>query len=135
VKYFKKAHQINEKSAILNFYLASAYQQNKEFSKALIYLKSAERLDYSNPMIKYQKANILMNNKKEDEALGILLELNEKMPKEAPIHILIGRIYKTKKDYTKALSHFNAAIDIDPKDSNLAKSLIEKLYTDMEEMN
>ncbi len=76
-----------------------------------------------------------MNNKKEDEALGILLELNEKMPKEAPIHILIGRIYKTKKDYTKALSHFNAAIDIDPKDSNLAKSLIEKLYTDMEEMN
>ncbi len=135
MKYFKKAHQINEKSAILNFYLASAYQQNKELSKALIYLKSAERLDYSNPMIKYQKANILMNNKKEDEALGILLELNEKMPKEAPIHILIGRIYKSKKDYTKALSHFNAAIDIDPKDSNLAKSLIEKLYTDMEEMN
>jgi tetratricopeptide (TPR) repeat protein len=79
-------------------------------------------------MIKYQKANILLNNKKEDEALTILLELNEKRHKEAPIHILIGRIYKIKKDFNKALSHFNAAIDIDPKDSNLAKSLIENLY-------
>ena len=79
-------------------------------------------------MIKYQKANILLNNKKEDEALTILLELNEKRPKEAPIHILIGRIYKIKKDFNKALCHFNAAIDIDPKDSNLAKSLIENLY-------
>ena len=128
MRFFKKAHQINEKSAILNFYLASAYQQNKEFAKALIYLKNAEKLDNTNPMIKYQKANILLNNKKEDEALTILLELNEKRPKEAPIHILIGRIYKIKKDFNKALSHFNAAIDIDPKDSNLAKSLIENLY-------
>jgi tetratricopeptide (TPR) repeat protein len=99
----------------------------------LIYLKNAEKLDNNNPMIKYQKANILFNNKRDDEALQILLELNEKRPKEAPIHILIGRIYKTKKEFTKALNHFNAAIDIDPKDSNLAKSLIEKLYTESDE--
>ena len=26
--------------------------------------------------------------------------------------------------------HFNTALDIDPKDSNMAKSLIEKLYSD-----
>ncbi len=115
--------------------MASAHQHNKETSKALIYLKNAEKLDPSHPMIKYQKANILFTIKKEDEALAILLDLNEKMPKEAPIHISIGKIYKLKKDFSKALSHFNAAIDIDPKDSNLAKSLIEKLYSDMEDSN
>ena len=52
------------------------------------------------------------------------------MPKEAPIHIAIGKIYKEKKDYKKALEHFNIAIDLDPKDSNLAKSLIERLYSE-----
>jgi anaphase-promoting complex subunit 3 len=79
-------------------------------------------------MIKYQKANALIFNRKYEEALSILLQLNEKMPREAPIHILIGKIYKQKKDYIKALSHFNTAIDLDPKDSNVAKSYIEKLY-------
>ncbi len=29
------------------------------------------------------------------------------------------------KNYPKALLHFNIALDIDPKDSNMAKSLIE----------
>jgi tetratricopeptide (TPR) repeat protein len=135
IKYFRKALSINENSAILNFYLASAYQHNRELSKAMIYLNNAEKLDTSNPMIKYQKANILIFNKKYDEALEILLHLNEKMPKEAPIHILIGKIYKIRKDYTKALAHFNSAIDIDPKDSNLAKSLIEKLYSDIDGEN
>jgi len=119
----------------LNFYLASAYQNNKELSKAEIFLNNAEKLDGNNAMIKYQKANILINKKKLDEALKILFELNEKMPKEAPIHILIGKIFKTKKDFTKALTHFNTAIDIDPKDSNLAKSLIEKLYSDIDGEN
>jgi tetratricopeptide (TPR) repeat protein len=95
-----------------------------------MYLNKAEGLDNNNPMIKYQKANILIINRKYEEALSILLDLNERMPKEAPIHILIGRIYKSKNEYTKALSHFNAAIDIDPKDSNIAKSYIEKLYID-----
>ena len=132
---FRKAHYENPKSAILNFYLALAFQQNREMGQAMKYLKKAEDLDNMNPMIKYQKALFLINSKKEDDALLILLELNEKMPKEAPIHILIGRIYKIKKEYTKALSHFNAAIDIDPKDSNFAKSLIEKLYSDMEDIS
>ncbi len=96
-------------------------------------MNNAEKLDGNNPMIKYQRANILINKRKYDEALKILLDLNEKMPKEAPIHILIGKIYKIKRDFTKALSHFNTAIDIDPKDSNLAKSMIEKLYSDIED--
>lgn len=85
-----------------------------------------------NPMIKYRKATLLIEEKRDNEALNILLDLNEHVPKEAPIHILIGKIYQRKKDYTRALAHFNSAIDIDPKDSNLAKSMIEKLYTDTE---
>jgi anaphase-promoting complex subunit 3 len=81
-------------------------------------------------MTKYQKANVLVGLKQYDNALKMLLEMYEMLPKEAPIHILIGKIYKLQKNYPKALLHFNIALDIDPKDSNMAKSLIEKLYAD-----
>jgi len=40
------------------------------------------------------------------------------VPKEAPIHILIGKIYKKLGDVTKALQFFNKALDLDPKDTN-----------------
>ena len=40
------------------------------------------------------------------------------------------KIYQSKKEYAKALNHFNIAIDLDPKDSNTAKSLIERLYSE-----
>jgi hypothetical protein len=39
-----------------------------------------------------------------------------------------------KKEYVKALTHFSAAINLDPKESNLAKSYIEKLHSDENEI-
>ena len=129
-KYFKKALSINSKSAILHFYLATAYLQNRDINKALNFLLIAEKEDNNNPMIKYQISGIYSSQGKLDEALAILLALDEKMPKEAPIHIAIGKIYQSKKEYAKALNHFNIAIDLDPKDSNTAKSLIERLYSE-----
>jgi tetratricopeptide (TPR) repeat protein len=133
IKYFEKSLLINKKSAILNFYMATALEQNQDITKSLEYLKKAEELDNNNPMIKYQRAHILVfKNRDYDKAMEIVLELNEKMPKEAAIQVLIGQIYKFKKEFTKALNHFNQAIDIDPKDSNQAKSHIESLYLDMD---
>ena len=63
--------------------------------------------------------------------MNILIQLDQKMPKEAPIYIDIGKIYKVKRDYKKALDHFNKAIDLDPKDLNLGKSFIERLYNEV----
>ena len=131
IKYFKKAAEINPNSAIIHFYLASANIQNRDLNAALKYLQIAEKKDNKNPMVKYQLSNIYYDRKEYDKALNILLELDEKMPKEAPIHIAIGKNYIEKKDYKKALDHFNKAIDLDPKDSNLAKSYIERLYNEV----
>ena len=86
-------------------------------------------------MIQYQIATIYINQGKNDEALEILKSLEENMPKEAPIYISIGKIYKSKKDYKKALDYFNKAIDLDPKDSNLAKTLIERLEAEAGQIN
>ena len=130
IKFFRKAISINSKSAILYFYMATAYLQNRDIGKALHYLLTAEKENNNNPMIKYQISSIYTSQGKLDEALAILLSLDEKMPKEAPIHIAIGKIYQMKKNYAQALNHFNIAIDLDPKDSNTAKSLIERLYSE-----
>jgi anaphase-promoting complex subunit 3 len=130
IKLFKKCLNINSHSAILHFYLGTAYLQNKDIKNALVNLINAQKLDNKNPMIQYQIANIYMSQGKNDEALEILKNLEENMPKEAPIYISIGKIYRSKKDYKKALDYFNKAIDLDPKDSNLAKTLIERLQID-----
>ena len=127
IRLFKKCLNINSHSAVLHFYLGTAYLQNKEIKYALNNLINAQKLDSKNPMIQYQIANIYMSQGKNDEALEILKNLEENMPKEAPIYISIGKIYKSKKEYKKALDYFNKAIDLDPKDSNLAKTLIERL--------
>ena len=127
IKLFKKCLNINNHSAVLHFYLGTAYLQNKDIKNALNNLINAQKLDNKNPMIQYQIANIYMSQGKNDEALEILKNLEENMPKEAPIYISIGKIYKSKKEYKKALDYFNKAIDLDPKDSNLAKTLIERL--------
>ena len=130
IKLFKRCLNINSHSAVLHFYLGTAYLQNKDIKNALNNLINAQKLDPKNPMIQYQVANIYMNQGKNEDALKILKDLEENMPKEAPIYISIGKIYKNKKEYKKALDYFNKAIDLDPKDSNLAKTLIERLQID-----
>lgn len=49
------------------------------------------------------------------------------MPKEAPIYINIGKIYKKFGNIKEALENFNIALDLDPKDINQVKNLIKNI--------
>jgi anaphase-promoting complex subunit 3 len=62
------------------------------------------------------------------EALDILLKLNREVPKEAPIHIHIGKIYKKMGKQDKAMQFFQQALDLDPKDINQVKSMIDRIH-------
>lgn len=57
----------------------------------------------------------------------MLKELELLVPKEAPIQIMIGKIYKALGKKDLALRAFNKALDLDQKDTNMVKSLIDKL--------
>ncbi len=59
----------------------------------------------------------------------MLEDLRIQVPKEAPIHIVIGKIYKKMGSIDKALQHFTIALDLDPKDTNMVKSLIDKIHS------
>lgn len=49
------------------------------------------------------------------------------MPKEAPVFIMIGKIQKKLGRKDLALQAFNTALELDPKDTNMVKTLIDKL--------
>ncbi len=70
-----------------------------------------------------------MSLEKYEEALKVLLDLMVQVPKEAPIHIVIGKIYKKLGNVDKALQFFSKALDLDPKDTNMVKSLIDKIHS------
>ena len=76
-----------------------------------------------------------MSLEKYEDALKVLLELMQQVPKEAPIHIVIGKIYKKLGKIEQAHQHFSKALDLDPKDTNMVKSLIDKIHanTDINE--
>lgn len=89
---------------------------------------NSEEIDKDNSLNKFQKANVLIALDRYDEALEVLEALSEKVPKEAPIHIVIGKILKKQGKIDQAMLHFQMALDLDPKDTNMVKSLIDKLH-------
>ena len=42
---------------------------------------------------------------------------------------MIGKIYKKMGNIDRALQHFTKALDLDPKDTNMVKSLIDKIHS------
>ena len=60
--------------------------------------------------------------------MEVLDELAKLCPKEAPIHVTMGKIYKLLGRKAEALRAYNKALDLDQKDTNLVKGLIEKLH-------
>jgi hypothetical protein len=57
----------------------------------------------------------------------VLKELELLVPKEAPVQIMIGKIQKLLGRKDLALRAFNKALDLDQKDTNMVKGLIDKL--------
>jgi anaphase-promoting complex subunit 3 len=62
-----------------------------------------------------------------DEALSSLQQLSEVAPKEAPIYFLLGKIFKRQKQLEAAVLNFTVAMDLDPKNSNNIKAIIDKV--------
>ena len=65
---------------------------------------------------KYQKADVLVKLEQYDMALNELEKLRSLMPREAPIPMLIGKIYKKKNNIEKAHYYFTLALDLESKD-------------------
>ena len=130
IQYFKRGINVNPRSATLYTYLGMTYFQKHQYHEALKWFELAETLDSLNPLTQYQKATALISLKQYESALRILEELKRRLPKEAPIYVMIGKVYSKLGDKGKALFHFNMGIDLNPKEGNIIKSLIDRMNTD-----
>lgn len=73
-----------------------------------------------------------MSLERYSDALEVLEKLTHLVPKEAPVYIMIGKIHKKLGRKDLALQAFNIALELDPKDTNMVKSSIDKLDQSME---
>jgi anaphase-promoting complex subunit 3 len=130
IQYFRRAILINSRSPILYTYLGMTYLRKHQHHEAIRWFEQAEKLDPLNSLVQYQKATVLISLNQFENALNTLEELKKRLPKEAPVYVLIGKIHTELGNKSKALLHFNMAIDLNPKETNIIKSLIDKMEVD-----
>ncbi|CAN1330921.1 Cell division cycle protein 27 homolog B [Linum perenne] len=128
--HFRMAFQINPRSSVIMSYLGTALHALKRDEEALEMMDRAILADRKNPLPMYQKANILVSIESFDEALDVLEELKEYAPRESSVYALMGKIYKRRNMYDKAMLHFGHALDLKPSATDVAtiKAAIEKLH-------
>ncbi|KAJ6921200.1 cell division cycle protein 27 [Populus alba x Populus x berolinensis] len=128
--HFQMAFQINPHSSVIMSYLGTALHALKRNEEALEMMERAILADKKNPLPRYQKANILVSLESFDEALDVLEELKEYAPRESSVYALMGKIYKRRNMYEKAMLHFGLALDLKPSATDVAtiKADIEKLH-------
>uniref|UniRef100_A0A6B2KZ77 UDP-N-acetylglucosamine--peptide N-acetylglucosaminyltransferase SPINDLY n=1 Tax=Arcella intermedia TaxID=1963864 RepID=A0A6B2KZ77_9EUKA len=125
--HFRKALQINPKSSVLYCYVGMVLMEQKDYENALEMLTAAIQIDPKNTLAQFKKAAVLVSLNDLDNALLELTRLKEKAPKEAPIYILMGKIYKKKNEINKAIKCYTTALDFDTKSANFIKNAISKL--------
>lgn len=129
---FSQATDINGKLASLWTYRGMANHNCQKTSKALHCFDRAEKIDPRSPLNKYQKGTVLMSLERYQDALEVLEKCSHLVPKEAPVFIMIGKIQKKLGRQDLALQAFNTALELDPKDTNMVKTLIDKLDQSMD---
>ena len=69
IDYYKQALEINPSNEFIHNALASIYRKNGEFTSAKIHLHNSIELDDKNPITYYNYGNLLVDMKREDEAV------------------------------------------------------------------
>lgn len=129
---FQRAISINPKNPVLYSYLGMTLACKDNLEEALANFENSEVLDKNNVLNKFQKANVQVRLGQYDTALKELENLRRSMPRESPIPVLIGKIYKKLGQIDKAHQYFTIALDLENKESQKIKGLIESLHTQNE---
>ena len=128
--HFRRALEINGASGVLHCYLGMvllAQGTNKKSEEAFQVLTKACGVDPKNPQLHFQRAHALISAERYPEALVELELVKELAPREPPVYIILGQVLQKLGRNTEALFHFNAALDLDPKESTTLKMSMEAI--------
>ncbi|OMJ87781.1 hypothetical protein SteCoe_10424 [Stentor coeruleus] len=125
---YKAARTINPNSSILLTYLGVNYKSLNNLSEAINCFESAIKLDKKNPLPRFQLGILLSQMNRDSDALRYLEGLCQENSKESHLYIQIGKIYAKLGHPEKALKFYNDAQELNPKNQNEIKNLIEQLH-------
>lgn len=110
--------------------LADLYFQLDRHDAALKAIENVERLAGSGPSAATQRfrANILLRQKKYDDAAKLLAAIAESQPGDAETHALLGRVHLERRDFPAAERELKAALQLAPQSNQTLKDLMSVYY-------
>ena len=112
INVFKKALEVNPNSPRILEQLAIAYEQVKDYPNAIEAYRKAMALDEDGLELRKGLAQALLDNKQDEEAEKEFLRILEADPDEGVAYFRLAQIYKNRRDFDKALTHYNKASSI-----------------------
>ena len=125
--YFLTAIRINDNCCFFYTHLAIAFMRRGKYQDALEYVKFGEKVSTTDPFNKFTKAQILYELGDYEGALMECETLLKNIQKESQIHMLMGKIFAKKGMVQKAHSSYMVANDLDKKNAQQIKNLIDQL--------
>jgi tetratricopeptide (TPR) repeat protein len=107
----------------LYFDLVTAYEQLKQYDKALAVLTQARQLSPKDPMVDIRIARSQMSAGKAGNAVVTLQAALKKFPDEPVVKIELASAYERQRKYSDAEQVFRQIISTDPKNADALNSL------------
>ena len=105
------------------FDLVGAYEQLKQYDKALAVLTQARQLSPQDPMVEIRLARSQVNAGKVGNAVATLQSAAKKFPDEPAVKIELAAALEQQKKYSDAEGIFRQLITVDPKNADALNSL------------
>jgi Flp pilus assembly protein TadD len=102
--------------------------EQKKYDTALAELDKLPRTSPPRVEILKMRADVLVAQKKTDEAITVLLQAIQLTPDDGQLHGGLGRLYMDKKDYVNAEKELKFALNIDPSNLAYGKDLGSSYY-------
>ncbi len=120
---FKKALELDDQDATINFDVGMFYKNQGQSKKALEYLKKASELNHNDDFVWFMLGHAYQNLGMSDKAIEtyrIALDVN---PHNDSVWNNLGLEYGRQQDYKKAIESYKRAIQIDDKSGTVWHNL------------
>lgn len=116
--HFHAAQTINPNNAVLICCIGMALEKQKQIKPALAAYTKAVELSPRTAQTRFKKARALLAMGLHEAAQKELMVLKDLAPDEAPVHFLLGTLYRSMDERQLAVRHFTIALALDPKVSH-----------------
>lgn len=121
----KKALDVDEESFLVHDSLGVIYYLMKQYDQSTKHFLQAISLTPSYTQAKVNLAQVLIKQKRIDEALVLLKQAEADLTYAHPsqVHLLIGEVFVAKRSYTQASKYLSSSRQMSPKNCSLFLNL------------